>query len=340
MSIDFKKITSSTKFMNPFKDLALDEIPFEIRFDPLTGKTGHVFDVKYKAERPDLPAIVQLSKEIFCPFCPETLEKSTPLFPAELIPEGRIRVGRASLIPNLLPFDQYAGVVIMSDQHYIAIEDLNPESMLDAFSAALVFVKRVFDWDPKVNSCSVNWNYMPPSGSSMVHPHLQISCGEVHTNEMRMQLDGSREYYNKTGTDFWQDLMEAERGSNERYLGKIGSTFWSLNYVPYGFLPDVSCIFEDHWSLCDLEENDLTPFLKGLSNVFTYFGQEDIISFNMSIFSVREDEHFRINARICPRLYPRPIGNSDHSYLQTIHNEPFTVRPPEAVCRKLKVFFD
>lgn len=340
MSIHFKKIKSKTKFMNPFKDLTPDEFPFEIRFDPLTGKTGRIFDLRYKAERPDLSEVIKLSKEIFCPFCPDTLEKSTPLFPENLIPGGRIRVGQASLIPNLAPFDKFAGVVILSDQHYIAIEDLNPESMLDAFSAALVFAKRVFDLDQKVNFCSVNWNYMPPSGSSMVHPHLQVNCGEVPTNEMRMQIDGSREYYEKTGANFWQDLMEAERESKERYLGEIGPTFWVLSYVPYGFLPDVSCIFEDHWSICNLEENDLAPFLKGLSNVFMYFGQEGIISFNMSMFSVREDEHFRINVRICPRLYPRPIGNSDHSYLQTIHNEPFTVRPPEAVCRRLKGFFD
>jgi hypothetical protein len=38
-----------------------------------------------------------------------------------------------------------------------------------------------------------------------------------------------------------------------------------------------------------------------------------------------------VNARICPRLLPRPIGNSDIAYPQMMHKESFTVRPPEAV---------
>ena len=39
MSIEFKKITVlRTRLLNPFKgNHSLDEIPFEIRFDPLTG---------------------------------------------------------------------------------------------------------------------------------------------------------------------------------------------------------------------------------------------------------------------------------------------------------------
>lgn len=339
MSISFKKVEAKTRILSPFKGFSMDEIPLEIRFDPLTGQSGRVFDLPFKPERPDPSDIVRRSKEIFCPFCPESLEKSTPLFPKDVISEGRIVVGEATLIPNLLPFDKYAGVSIFSHQHYVSMNELVPETMQDAFAAALIFVKRIAELDSQVNYFSINWNYMPPAGSSIVHPHLQPNCGEVPTNEQRLQMEGCTRYYEDTGNSFWQDFMDAEKEDGNRYIGEIGNTFWTMSYLPMGFLPDVYCIFSGHDSLLDLGAKDLGPFLEGLSLVLKYFDLNDILSFNVVIFSVRKDQHFRVNARICPRLFPRPIGNSDMAYLQAIHREPFTVRPPEAVCQQVKDVF-
>jgi galactose-1-phosphate uridylyltransferase len=341
MSISFKKIESKTRFLNPFKDFSPDEIPFEIRFDPLTGETGRVYELQYKPpERSDLEQTIQRSKEMFCPFCPESLEKSTPLFPKEFIPEGRITEGRATLIPNLVPFDTYAGVSVVSREHYLGIEDLNPEKLKDSFTATLLFVQRVVDFDPQVQFFSINWNYMPESGSSLVHPHLQVNCGYVPTNHHRVQIEGCTRYLNENGRSFWKDFISAEKKSGERYIGEIGSTFWVMSFVPQTFLPDVWCIFPEHYSLIQLGIEELGAFLQGLSRVLQYFGQKDIPSFNMSIFSHKEDEDFRINARICPRLLPRPIGNSDRAYLQTLHKESATVIPPESVCPELREIFN
>ncbi|MBN1277524.1 MAG: hypothetical protein JXA35_08515 [Deltaproteobacteria bacterium] len=340
MSISFRKIRAKNRLINPFKDFSLDEIPLEIRFDPLTGQTGRVFDLFFKAERIDPSETVNRSEEMFCPFCPDAIEKSTPLFPPEIIPDGRIRVGEASLIPNLVPFDKYAGVAILSHRHFIPIEDLTPETMNDSFEAAQIFAERIAEIDSEIGFFSINWNYMPPAGSSIVHPHIQVNCGEFPTNEQRMQLESSREYFRKNGNTFWHDFIEAEKENDERYIGQIDSTFWMMSYVPQGFLPDIWCIFPDQCSIIDMGKNDINSFLTGLSKVFSYFNRQNILSFNMSVFSVKDEEHFRLNAKICPRLLPRPIGNSDQAYLQAVHNEPFCVRPPESLCKKVKEFFD
>ena len=340
MSIAFKKTESKAYFLNPFKDFSLDEIPFQIRYDPLTGETGRIYDLPYKPpERFDLEEIIQRSKEMFCPFCPEALEKSTPLFPKDFFPEGRIKEGDATLIPNLIPFDTYAGVSIMSSEHYLPIGELTPERLRDSFSAALSFIRRVADYDPQVQCFSINWNYMPDSGSSLVHPHLQVNCGYIPTNQQRMQIEGCKRYRAAAGTSFWQDFMTTEKEIGERYIGDIGSTFWVMSFVPQTFLPDVWCIFPDHYSLIQADMAELFPFLQGLSRVLRYFEQENIPSFNLSIFSVKEDDYFRVNARICPRLLPRPIGNSDRAYLQTLHKESYTIRPPESVCPNLRELF-
>ncbi|HOP46477.1 MAG TPA: hypothetical protein PK874_02340 [Desulfobacteraceae bacterium] len=340
MNIVFKKINAANRLINPFKDFSLDEIPLEIRFDPLTGQTGRVFDLFFKPERIDPSETVKRSEEMFCPFCPDALEKSTPMFPKEIIPEGRIKVGQASLIPNLVPFDKYAGVSILSHRHFVPIEDLIPETMEESFEAAQIFAKRIVEIDSDVNFISINWNYMPPAGSSIVHPHIQVNCGDLPTNELRMQVESSGKYFRENGSSFWNDFIKVEKENDERYIGKIDSTFWMMSYVPQGFLPDIWCIFSEHCSIIDLDRNGLNSFLKGLSKVFNYFNRQNILSFNMAVFSVKDEDHFRVNAKICPRLYPRPIGNSDQAYLQAVHNEPFCVRPPESLCKKVKEVFE
>lgn len=339
MKIYFKSIRGASRIMNPMKKFSLDEIPFEIRFDPLTGETGRVFDLPFKSDKTDLTETVRRSTEIFCPFCPETLDRSTPLFPEDLIPEGRIRMGEATLIPNLIPFDKYAGVSILSSRHYVPMEDLTAHTLRDAFLASLSFIRSVARHDSLARYFSINWNYMPPAGSSMVHPHLQPNAGEVPTNELRLQMEGARRYAEEKGRSFWHDLVETEKEMGTRYIGAIESTRWVMSFVPLGFLPDVWCIFPDHASLADIGEDEIMPFLNGLESVLRYFRDQNLFSFNVSVFSVRGDDSFRINARICPRLYPRAIGNNDMAYFQALHKEPFCVRLPESVCQELRPYF-
>lgn len=339
MEISFEVYRGKTILINPRKGFVPEESTFEIRYDPLTGETGRVFDLTFRAEKPDLSKTIERSREMFCPFCPENIEKSTTSFLEKMVPEGKIRVGDATLIPNLMPFDNYAGVSILSRRHYIPMEDLNTQTMQDGFIAAMRFIRAAFEYDMDVHYATVNWNYLPPSGSSLVHPHLQPNCGKIPTNELRLQIEGSRRYFRETGRNFWHDYVKAEKELRERYVGEVGPTFWTMSFVPLGFLPDVCCIFPDSFSLARMEESEIVPFLEGLTKVLAYFRQQNIFSFNVSIFSARDEPAFRINARVCPRLLPRPIGNSDMAYFQMLHKEPFTVRRPESVCQELKDFF-
>lgn len=335
----FKKISSSARILNPFKSHTPDELPFEIRFDPLTGETGRVFHLPFKAEKPDFEKTVKRSKEIFCPFCPEVLAKSTPAFPEDIVPGSRITVGSASVFPNMVPFDQYAAVAVFSERHFIPMEELTPRTMGDAFFASLRFLKRIQDFDRKIKFFSINWNYMPPAGSSIVHPHLQPSASEVPTNHLRRQMEGLERYFEKYKRNYWADFVEQEKSLGERYIGEIGSTFWVMNFLPFGFLPDVSCILPERGSLSELTEEDITLFLSGLSRILRYFLEQNVYSFNLALFCVRRAENFRVNARICPRLLPRPIGNSDIACPQMLHGESYTVYSPESVCGAVREVF-
>jgi galactose-1-phosphate uridylyltransferase len=113
-----------------------------------------------------------------------------------------------------------------------------------------------------------------------------------------------------------------------------------MNFVPQSALPDIWCVFPQHDSLIRLGQKELAGFLDGLARVLQYFNGEKLYSFNMSMYSERENDMFRLNARICPRLLLREIGNSDHTYYQHILKEPTSIISPESACKKLKTFFD
>ena len=340
MGISFEKIKDSMRFMNPFKDFSLDELPLEIRYDPLTGQTARVFNLPYRPiERPDFEEFIRESKDISCPFCPESIEKSTPLYPKDIIQEGRIHAGEACIVPNLLPIDRYTGVCVISHEHFIAIGDFTPEILKDPFIAAKIFISQVAERDPKAGFFNINWNYMPPAGSSMVHPHLQVNCGEIPSYQHRVQMEASLKYFRENGRTFWEDYAAAEREAGERFIADIGSTFWTMSFAPHGALPDICCIFLKNSSLLQLKDDELDPFLQGLASAIRYFDKENLYSFNLSIFSGRESEHFRVNARISPRLLMREIGNSDQTYYQVLHREPYSMKPPEAVREKVVEIF-
>jgi UDPglucose--hexose-1-phosphate uridylyltransferase len=336
MGVVFKKIKDTMRVMSPFKNFSLDEIPLEIRFDPLTGQTTRVFDLPYRPPaRPDFEELVKQNRGTFCPFCPEAIEESTPRYPKDIIPDGRIRVGEACLVPNLLPLDRYTGVCILSQKHFIAIEDFTPQSMQNAFFAAQIFIKTVSERDPGVNFFNINWNHMPPAGSSMMHPHIQVNCGEIPTYQLRTQIESSLRYFLENGRIFWTDFIAAEQGARERYIADIGSTCWTLGFAPQSALPDLWCIFPNHSSLLHIENDELDGFFRGLSSAIKYFHREGLYSFNVSMFSGRENEHFRVNARISPRLLLRESGNSDQTYHQVLHREPCSMKPPESVRKKV-----
>ena len=336
MSITFETLYDK---MTLIREGKRQEIPFEIRKDPLTGTTGRVFNFPYQPPNsPNIEETFKRSEGIFCPFCPENIEKSTPRFPEELLPEGKIQRGRATLVPNILPLDRYVGVAVFSPQHFVRMEELKPEMMNDAFRVVQEFIRRVSEFDPEVSCFSINWNYMPSAGSSLVHPHLQVLCGERPTNHMRLQLDGAKRYYRENGVEFWDDFIREEKDRSSRYIGEIGPTFWTVGFAPMSHIPDVWCILPEHKSLLDVGEKTLSSFLEGLSSILAYYQSLNLFSFNVSLLSFRFEDHFRVNARILPRLVLREIGNSDYTFLQAVHKEHACVYAPESVCQQIREY--
>jgi UDPglucose--hexose-1-phosphate uridylyltransferase len=214
--MEFSAVSKETVMLNPLKDMAERRVPSEIRTDPLTGRTARICHfMKLKWEKPDFERMVA-GTEKYCPFCDERIFKITPHFDPELIPEGRLQAGDMVLFPNLAPYDALGAVATMGSRHYIPMTEISSERIVGALQLALTFFNRVNDADhPEGVYHIVNWNYMPPAGSSLIHPHLQVFSSSSAPNLMREELSAAADYMKRAKRNFWDDLVAVEKDNGQ-----------------------------------------------------------------------------------------------------------------------------
>lgn len=341
MAIEYRITHYKTTFHNPLQNFELTEIPCEIRYDPLTGQAARLISIR----KPNLPEhdwtpFVEESRRRFCPFCPDQIEQTTPRFPEELIPGGRFQWGEATVVPNLNPYDQYSVVVVISPRHYLSMPELTPEVISNSFEAGLEFLKRISAKDSQgAKYCSINWNYMPYSGGSLIHPHLQVHAGPQPTSLVALMLTKAAQYYEQNKSVYWADLLASEKDQNERYLGRTGSVSWLAAFAPRALF-DVIAVLPGKVTINDLTREDLANLAEGLNKVITFYQKANVASFNAGLyFAQKEDAGFWVTARLVARFTIFPLVGSDYSHLQVLHDEAWAMYLPEQLARDLQPYF-
>jgi galactose-1-phosphate uridylyltransferase len=213
----FEAIARETVLLDPNNDMAPKNIPNEIRRDPLTGRTAricHFRDLVWK--KPDIEQLVA-GTESWCPFCPEKVLEVTPCFPAEILPEGRMTLENKILFPNIAPYDRMSAVATLGHRHYIPMTGIEPHRIAGGFRLALNYFRHLDNLrHPESVYHLISWNYMPASGSSIIHPHLQVFATSFAPNFLREKLDAAKIYLNTHKTNYWDDLVQAEKKNGER----------------------------------------------------------------------------------------------------------------------------
>lgn len=343
MAIEFEKELLYFRILDSTKDFQENLLPFERRGDPLTGQTSIVCIAPFRRplSKPDLSGLIERSLAAGCPFCPQAIDKFAMKFPPDFIPEGRIHLGESCVFPQALPIAPYGAVTVLSSQHFIGLSDFAEEVLTNGFSACQVYLRRVSEYDPRANYHSILWNYMPPSGGSQIHPHLQPLADYAPSNSMRELLEASQRYYQSNGKNFWSDLIAKEIGLGERHIATIGDVNWLCSFapkVPRGI--EVIAIFQGKSSLLDLSEQDWQHFSQGLKMFFRYISDRDLYSFNLCIYSgTGGEDYFWTHAKITPRTAGAVVNNSDISAYQLLLQRPFSLTPPEDICKELKEYF-
>ena len=339
--MEFNAIGKETVFLNPKKDMEKKSIKSEIRFDPLTGRTARICHfMKLAWEKPDFDSMVKSVS--FCPFCPQTIFEVTPCFENSLIPEGRAVKDDMVIVPNIAPYDSLGAVLVMTDRHYIPMTEITSRKITDAFMFAKHFFERVeAAGHSEAVYHIVNWNYMPPSGSSIIHPHLQVFSTSTPPNLMREALTASEAYAEANKSLYWDDFTEKEKNEGKRYLGAVGNTQWFVSYAPLGVAGDVMAVVDNKTNTMDLTEDDFMNLADGLTRLMAAYDKMGIYSFNMNFFTGKKgDDHFRFFIIFSPRTYfNQKLGTPDAGALRHLFNESVCMAYPEEIAEMLKPYF-
>jgi galactose-1-phosphate uridylyltransferase len=231
-------------------------------------------------------------------------------------------------------------VVVFTRQHYVPPADFTEDMLFSAFAAARLFLRRVVAVDSAVQFFSINWNYLPMAGGSIIHPHLQILAGAYPTYYQGVLIRAATRYQKRRGTVYWEDLIKEEKKLGERYIGTAGRTVWLASYAPLG-LTDIMSVFRGRTSLLELTDQDLKDFCSGLVRVFRFFQAYNHYSFNLGMYSGKQqgDDSFWVNARMMTRRLLPPVGASDVSYFEKIHKESIDYLNPERLCAAAREYF-
>jgi UDPglucose--hexose-1-phosphate uridylyltransferase len=340
--VGFKKEITTSRYLNPFKNFEEKEIMIELRHDEITGVSCRILPYRVRpAHKPDLNFYLEKSPESLCPFCSPLLEKTTPKFTADIIAEGKFQHGDAQLFPNAFPYDPNNSVAILSSRHFIPLEELTPQTMKPGFDVCRDYFHRIAEMNLGYKFCSINWNYMPPAGGGLIHPHLQTIVGYEPTDFMQRLISSAHSYAAaQNGESLWQHLIALEEDAKERFIADTGTITWLASFAPKGMAGEIDFIFHDKTSFFDLTEANFTEMLSGLAKVFSYLYANNFISFNMSLYApMISNRYLWVQGKIVPRFEINPLGTSDLNYFEKLHNEIICPVVPEQLCKDIQIYF-
>jgi len=340
--IGFKKETTVGRYLDPFNNFQEKQVTFEVRYDEITGVSSRILPYRSRlAQKPEIDSYLEKSPESLCPFCPSLFEKLTPKFTPDIISSGKFQRGEAVLFPNAFPYDQNNTVAIFSSRHFVPLNELTPAFMQNGFKVCGDYFHRLAEMNLGYKYCSINWNYMPPAGGGLIHPHLQTISGLKPTNYMRRLLTSARNYAEASSGNLWRNLIVLEKEAKERFIASTGAISWLTSFAPKSMAGEIDFIFQEKTSFFELTEANFDELLNGLAKIFSYLYLNNFMSFNMSLYApMINDSNFWVQGKIVPRFVINLLGTSDVNYFEKLHNENICPVVPEELCRELQQYFN
>ncbi len=347
-AIRFSSRRESGRFHNPLAGGRLEVQEIEVREDPLLGhqslynpalaeKIAFVFpptDRAYLAER------VEESRKT-CFLCEGRWQVATPTWEESFVPGGRLRAGRAVAFPNLFPLSGFHAVVMVGEEHRVALDAFSPELAADGFAAALEVVRRALSAWPGYTHWSVSGNYLFPAGASIIHPHFQVLGSEGAGTRQGRMIRACGEYRRKNGSDYFADLSAREERDGARFLGRTGRAAWFTAFSPMG-ANEVQATWADLKNLSAWTDRDVTDFSRGFSALLAGLASLDRDTFNFSLFGASEtspEPGFSCVFSLVTRQNPYPHYRADdHFFQKTLENETMLMLPEDLAAR-LREFF-
>jgi UDPglucose--hexose-1-phosphate uridylyltransferase len=345
--IEFEKTIKQSKILNPLKNFEEDTITFEYRADPLTGRNTTVIRgmLSYvsrflNSDAELLNSLVEKTK-VNCPFCPENVRTKTPMFPSAFLTEGRIFVGDAVVVPNLLGHAEQSVLAVLSREHHLKLKDFTPKLLLNGFKGGVEYLKRLSEVDASIRFPVFVFNYLTPAGSSIFHPHMQILARDRPFYLVNLLIDKSKAYYEKYGVSYWHDLVAKEKNA-ERYLFEVNGVEWLVPFVPLRGLNEAQAIVKGKSNLKELNNGEWLGLVEGISRILKFYHAQGYTSFNIVIMSGPLGEHldyFDMNLRVISRPGIQQFCFTDAWAVPYLLWDGEAVEEPERFAERAKAFF-
>jgi UDPglucose--hexose-1-phosphate uridylyltransferase len=328
--IRFERETFEAELLDPRRGFEPTRTAVEVRRDPLTGHSTRILPAGSfpPPARHDLDRLAAGTRDA-CPFCAERIEAQTPRLPPAVSPAGRIRVGEAVLFPNLVPYAKWSCVSVYSaDRHLLSLPELTPALVADNLRAQREFGRLVLAFDAGARWLSVNANHLPPSGSSIFHPHLQGSANPLPTTMQRLIAavpPGDVRAY-----------LAAERAEGARLVVSSEAIDWIASFAPLG-PAEITAFVDGAGSPDELEDTQLDELAHGISAVLRVYDGLGFQSFNLSLYGVPDAETLVL--RLVARAYFGAAERSDAMWSERLQWEAATDFAPERVAELARAAF-
>lgn len=344
----FKKEVRYAEILNPLKNFELEKQVVEHRFDPLTGQSTVITSGRFsyakrlfETDKNELLKVAEQTRQN-CPFCPERILNSTPKFPAKLVPGGRMIEDEVIIFPGLFAHMDFNALAVVDKEHYLEIDELAPDRILKVFKGGLRYFRRINEVYPTVKFVAFVGNYLPPSGSSIIHPHVQLLASDQPFYLLNLLIKKSNEYFKKNNRNYWIELIEKEKEIGERFVAETRDVAWLTPFAPTKTF-EVWGINKIKDNFMQFNDKDLRVFAEGLANIFRFYKEEGVNCFNFTLYSGQLDEnasdYFRVGLRISARFgFKQPFIN-DVWGLQALLLEGEAYETPETVAKKLREYF-
>jgi galactose-1-phosphate uridylyltransferase len=311
------------------------------RRDPLTGRISSICPgLKEKwssfVGETDRQLIEKLAEDSasWCPFC-QSIEKVTPQ--VSYAPEGRWHINNVWVFPNLFPRTAFEAVVTSPDNHFLWPGEFTEEFVYNHLKAGVQCITDVYAANPALLYGVVGWNYLPPAGASLVHPHMQVSMRDIQFNYPAFIEEKSKTYYEEHNINFWEDIIQ-----EERHITSLGNTEWVTPYAPTGF-NEIWGIVRNKTNFTELEDADIYNLAKGISNVLHFYADRGCSAFNMLIHSGALNNHsdyFWLGVKLISRSNVQSLYlNIDSWYMPKLLWEEIVAESPEELAEAAKKYF-
>lgn len=328
-TVELERETVAMEILDPRREFQTTRLPVELRWDPLTGHGARLLPAcnMFPPTDVDLTELAAASRDS-CPFCPERVETVTPLFPPQIGADGRFQHGEALLFPNLHPYARYSSVAIFSPhRHLLPLHEFTPDLVADNLTTQVEFARAVTQHDAAARWVSVNANHLPPSGSSVPHPHTQGSTHPFPTAMQRLLAGLPAERF--------RDYLDSERSDGRRYLGSTGTTDWLAAFAPIG-PAELRAVLFGVESPEQLDADRVAELGAGIATALNLYAELGFQSYNLALYGTPAGErHERVLmlSMVC-RSNPNAFYRSDVMWLERMHGDTAVDVWPEQVAER------